>query len=569
MRIPCFLLLSTALIAQSNDYSLSGTVLNSQTGEPIKNALITLTQMPGRMGLGAGVPRAPGAKRGQLISKTTFSGLAGEFSFTGLEEGQYLATALKPQFIPELKQPSANGITMPDLIELKSSMTDVRLRLSPLGVIEGQVVDQFGEPVRGANIMAISIKIDDGLQTTHTDRSVATNDQGRYRLWNLSPGKYYIKAAGRSGGTYSYVGDSATLTDSWEAFAPVYAGGAHEMESATPVAIAPGSDARADFAITREPAMRIHGTLANFAQLETVTFELLRGKEDVSNSRVSLNATTGRFEILNVTPGSYVLRAAQGKKSRGETAITVNRTDVDGVSLMLAPAGTVKILTQVLGQPPEELRQIEPPDGFRRRAFSFCQVRLSSPVRNATPLMGRLNPGAEETTIENVLPGEYRVSLQCNGGYPTSAMLGSHDLLANPYVRIDGDSTIEISLKLGGGSLAATLDVKPMPADPSVLLVPNFAASTGPVLMRAASLDMDNIFEPGAPRPPGFPTGSGQVTMANFLSLAPGNYTAYALSTSRDVEFREPAFLQSLRGGIPVQIDESSRKTITLTDLVK
>lgn len=531
-------------------------MVNSRTGEPIKNALVTLMQFQ-RPARDISAPN-PASRTVPIeprlpTQKTVLTGLGGEFLFSGLAEGQYRLTSQKPQFTPFQETPSGR-VPLPGMIELKASITDARLRLSPLGVIEGQVLDQYGEPVRGVNVIAISIKIEDGLQTTHSDRSVATNDQGKYRLWNLTPGKYFIKAAGRSGGTYSYVADNATsLSDAWEGFAPVYGGGARELESATPVVIEPGTEALADLSITREPAVKIRGVLGNFVQHQTVTFELLRGKEDISASRVTLNATTGRFEILNVTPGSYVLRATQGQKTRAETLVAVNGNDVDAASLVLAPAVTVRAIVHSLSPPPGAGDQQDQFFGTRGQAFGFCQISLHSSGRNARVLMAQPKGNTGESLIENVLPGDYRVTLQCQGGYASSAIVGNHDLLANPNLTIPpgaAPAPIEISLKPGGGALRGKLDVKPMPERPAILLMPAFAESTGPILQPI-------FYQPG------------DDVEFGFASLAPGNYVLYAFSQFDDIEFRNPTFLQALNGGVPIRMEDNGEQEITVTGLVK
>src|ERR1019366_7584742 len=95
---------------------------------------------------------------------------------------------------------------------------------------------------------------------------------------------------------------------------------------------------------------RIRGTLANVPS-GTITFELLQGPEDVSASRTSLNASTGKFEVQDVTPGNYLLRATQEGKMRGETIITVSERDVNDVSVALAPAVAVQGVIRVVGAP--------------------------------------------------------------------------------------------------------------------------------------------------------------------------------------------------------------------------
>jgi hypothetical protein len=43
----------------------------------------------------------------------------------------------------------------------------------------------------------------------------------------------------------------------------------------------------------------------------------------------------------------------------------------------------------------------------------------------------------------------------------------------------------------------------------------------------------------------------------------------YAFAGRNDLEFRNPKFLQSLTGGVSVQVDDNSEKTITLTEVVR
>ncbi len=123
----------------------------------------------------------------------------------------------------------------------------MQLKLSPLGALEIKVVYQNDEPLRGVNIIALQVQINDGLRDTNSARSVATDDRDLYRLCNSQPGRYYIKAASKSGGTYRYVGDNTPNYGSWQSFAPVYSGGGRTLYSATPILIESGSQSSADF----------------------------------------------------------------------------------------------------------------------------------------------------------------------------------------------------------------------------------------------------------------------------------------------------------------------------------
>ena len=531
-----FLLLSIAsivLAAQNRtaDFSIAGVVVNSLTGEPVRNALVTLAPPSGNI-------------------KTTFAGVAGDFLFAGLAEGQYTLTSQKPGFTIAYFLPGKQSLHP---VELKSSIVDVRLMLVPLGVIEGQVLDQYGDPAGGVNVIALSVKIEDGLRTTPSERSVTTNDQGNYRLWNVRPGKYYIKAAGKSGGTYSYIGENAVLGDTWESFAPVYAGGVRDLNIAIPLVIGPGSQARADIRIVRERAFKIRGLLGNFIPHKTVTFQLLRGEELVSTSRSAVNGATGRFEIVDVTPGAYLLRATQSGKARAEAVITVSDRNIDQFALTLSPAVDIKVILNSMTPPNHDDRL----QGDRVPVVVLhegCSINLFSSDRTVLPA-AYIDSMIRETSIPNVLPGEYRVNLRCEGGYPTAVRAGRTDLLSNPRLTIlsgKKPEPIEITVKSGAGALSGKLVVNPMPANPGILLVPVLGALPGPILWAAQNLG-----------------SADEGTTFLFPHLAPGDYVVYSFSQTDDIEFRNPEFLQSLRGGTSVRIEESARKEITVTSLVK
>ncbi len=538
MRFLLLLFIPLALTAQSRtaEYSIGGVVVNSQTGEPVKNALVSLLSF---------------SDRGMASMKPAMTGLGGEFLFTGLAEGQYGVSSEKPGFTSE---PNSPGAPRRNLIELKASLTDLRLKLTPLAVIEGRVLDQYGESAGGIRVLALSVKIVDGLRTTPSERSVTTDDQGYYRVWNLTPGKYYIKATGKGGGTYSYTGDNAILADGWEGFAPVFAGGARDLNSAIPIVIGPGTQARADVIIVRERAFKIRGVLGNFIQRKSVTFELLRGEEVVSTSRSTLNSTTGRFEIMDVTPGAYVLRATQDEKARAEANVSVSDRDVNNLALTLSPAVEVKVVLRLTDPTGDAATTADSRGRIARSDFCFCSIRLYG-SGTGTPLSAMANSKNREAVVKDVLPGDYRVSLSCQGQYVTAVTAGRADLLYDPRLVVlpgANPEPIEITVKSGGGELSGELIVDPMPPVPGILLVPSMGALAGPTFQRMSS-----------------PAIAGGGAIFNFTTLVPGDYVAYAFSQADDIEFRNPEFLQSLRGGTSVHIAEGEKKEITITSVVK
>src|SRR5580658_5600808 len=85
------LIFSFSLIAQTGEYSITGVVVNAQTGEPVKYALVTLM----------GFQKPDSQQQGKFqppLQKSTQAGAAGEFQFQGLGKANYNVSAQKPGF---------------------------------------------------------------------------------------------------------------------------------------------------------------------------------------------------------------------------------------------------------------------------------------------------------------------------------------------------------------------------------------------------------------------------------------------------------------------------------------
>jgi len=360
-------------------------------------------------------------------------------------------------------------------------------------------------------------------------------------------GQYYVKVTGKSGGTYMYVGESSTRTDTWESFAPTYFGGGREIASATLITIGAGTEARADMSLAREPAFKVRGTIANFTPHQTATFTLLQGGEQVSASRSTLNGTTGKFETDDVISGSYVLRVQQGQ-TRGEVPIAVNGGDVNDISVTLSPPVSLQISERILGSVPEQPNDSDEP----RMGVPTCNISLhgSGPEQSLIgPAMPSNGSGGDQI-IQNVFAGQYRVDVSCFGGYPLSIQSGGTDLFANPDITIQpgvAPPPIEISLKAGGGALIGHLEVDPRPANLGALIVPAFSRSTGAIPV---------------------PVGIGQQPFT-WPYLAPGDYLVYLLLNPHQQEYREATFLQLLTGGVTVKIEDGKTSEVTLTSGAK
>ncbi len=443
-----------------------------------------------------------------------------------------------------------------DVIELKSSKEGVRLSLSALGIITGNVADENGEPMRGVIIEVLASIVESGLRQTRLERTVTTDDRGAYRIPGLEPGKYYLKATSQGGGSLLFAAENAGRLDIGDSFAPVYFGGGQTVESAMPIEIGAAARAQGNLRLKLEPAFQIRGTLRNFTPRESVTFALVIAGEEVPAGPDLFNASTGAFEFKDVVSGSYVLRAFQGDKS-GEVAVQVREADATGAVLQLYPRVDIPVTVRFTNSaPPMPQRGLaaggDDDDGDRLAGSDSCGFFLSPEQVNSAVI---LSPGVifmRDNIVHGVPSGKNRVSISCPDGYVRSAVAGAQDLLANPVLTIEPGANpppVEILATHGGGRITGKIDAG-LFGDHTllqILLVPQFAGSTGPQLASVAS--------------------QPQINVAHFFNLAPGAYTLYAFGRP-DIEYRSPAFLQSLSGGQSVQIDGDAEKEVKIERVI-
>ena len=544
LRLAILCLLPSIVTAQEASLTLAGSVVDAQTGEPLPRALVVI------QGFLFSEPTPIGA-RPKSINRSALTDASGAFRFAALPEARYVVRVQKPGFTAGVPTVSRQNV-----IELKSSREGVRLSLSALGVITGNVIDENGEAMRGVSIEVLSSRVENGLRQTRRERTVTTDDRGAYRISDLAPGKYYLKATSQGGGSLLFAAENAGRLDIGDSFAPVYSGGGQTMDSAMPAEIGAATRASVDFHLKLEPAFQIRGTLRNFTPRETVTYALVIAGERVPAAPDLFNASTGAFEFKDVVSGSYVLRAFQGDKS-GEVAIHVAGADAAGAVLQLYPPVdipvTVRFTNSAAPMPQRGLAGAGDDDsGDRFASADSCSLFLSPEQSNGAVIPSRGVIFLRDNVLHEVPSGKWRVSISCPDGYVRSAVAGAQDLLANPVLTIEPGANpppVEILATHGGGSITGKIDDGLFGGRTQLqfLLIPQFPGSTGPQLASVAS-------------PP-------QMSVVRFANLAPGTYALYALANP-DIEYRNPTFLQSLSGGQSVQIDGDAEKEVKIDKVI-
>ncbi len=519
-----FLILSCLLPAYSQSgenqtFELTGKAADDTTGEAVARALVEYSTLAvAQSSTVEGL--SPIAKRTMLQGRVFTDG-SGMFNFSGLPPGNYNIVVTKPQF--ESKREN---------IRIENAARNIQISLSHLAVISGTVTDGDGRPLRGTNIVLFQMNMIDGRRTLTESRSVTTDDLGQYRLWNLQPGHYFLKAVGRGGGTLLYSTERLPSFSAAECFLPVYYGGSADWKLTKPIDFGSKKEAVADFHLILKPARRIRGNVSGITAFQSAKFELLDSNRNVVASRAALSGVGGAFELLDVAPGSYLLKVMQGEaaaKVFGEIQADVSGSDANDVKVSLQSGINVTVVSHCQSAE-SELK------------IPCARLMLVGTDRNASLFTASGN-------LQNIPPGEYEFSMVTFGRYVSSIQAGGQSVRPNQKLSIaEGMGPVEISTADDGGSIEVQIDLpdRRSTTDIAVLAVPLFDTFNGPIRL--------SYFD--------------GLQMSGF---APGDYSLYALRNA-DMELLEYRNPEALRGLVPsaaVRVEANGHHKIEIKSLAK
>lgn len=333
-----------------------GRVIDETTGTPVVGVTVTIR--------GASAPPT---------GNTVLVDSQGRFIFSGLPAGAFTLLAQKNGYVP-----GAYGRARPggpsQSIELRSDerRTDATIRMWRYGSISGRVVDEAGEPVSGAHVMAFQRTWVAGRASLSTSGgSAPTDDRGMFRLGRLPPGEYVVgitsrlvtypigfveadAAATQAGGaseqtrSAELVAKGADMLGTFPAFpsprigdfivarsdgpnAPLPSGNervsifpitfhpnAPTTDQATPIRLAAGEQrSGVDLQLRLTPTVRVSGTATGpDGPIENLGLRLQLGPESQFWSRMlvepahTVSGSNGAFTFFGVPPGSFTIVAA-------------------------------------------------------------------------------------------------------------------------------------------------------------------------------------------------------------------------------------------------------------------
>jgi hypothetical protein len=501
-------------------YALTGTVINSMTGEPVRRALV------------------------QVLTGSQPSALTdgdGHFEFDEVLGTRVSVTARKPGFFTDQAinrmSPEAKSVTLgPDAPPLV-------LRLIPESLIFGRIQSPDGEPIEGLPVKVMCVHVVEGRKSRQANGITTTDEDGEFRVANLPAGSYVMEAGPSA--DWRLLGRAADNAHH-QGYAAVFYGGAREIASATPIRLAAGQHAQADFSLKPEPLYRVTGLVTGPAVNGEVNLRFVNSSGEPFEFETQFDAATGKFQA-KLPAGSYTVTAqseAEGGTALGaELPFTVH-ADLTGLRIALAPATSISVR--------ETLESSTPVPGGNGR-FQPATVRLGdiSAARDGAQLWAAYgNSGSDAgLAVRNVPPGRYSAEVTSNGSqwYVQSVECGGKDLLREDLVVTGGAQVPEIEIVLREGSAGLHGTVSSSGAQATALLIPEGP----PGQTRAVSTNPQGEFD--------------------FDRIPPGNYSVLAFE-GEGPEYKDPDVLStylSKATHLGLRPNEKATVTLDLIPLVK
>ncbi len=500
-------------------YSLSGTVVNVLTGEPIRRALVQIYMGPGQASL---------------------TDDSGHFEFNGLPPGQASVTVQKPGFFSEGE--AARKGSSPALVTVGPEADAIVLKLIPEAAIQGKIQSEDGEPIEAAPVMAFALHINNGHKIWDQAGSASTDEDGEFRIVNLTPGTYYLEAGPKLRSSFP----NARSATRQLGFAAAYYAGTPARESATAIELVPGQQFEARLLLKPEPLFHITGAISGLSDSQGTSVQVVNQYGEAVRVPVRLNQETGEFQA-NVPAGSYLLRATtwseRGRPSSAEVPLVVH-SDVDRLQIALSPPHSIPVIVKL-----EPVHRHERSELQSVRLVSV-RFRVTDPARAAPEYSSNVEKTQNRLAlvIHDLAAGKYSVEVQPVGDwYVRQAQCGDTDLLSDELTVLPGVETppIEIVLRDDGASVNGKVAIGEGRKRAAVVVLPARAAEKAKMVWTSPRGDFAE---------------SG---------LAPGEYDVIALDRGDALEYANPEVMSKyLTRGTHIALQADESRSISL-DLVR
>jgi protocatechuate 3,4-dioxygenase beta subunit len=518
---------------KKEECSIAGMVVKLAGSEPLTKARVHLESLEDRT---------------RAISTVTNAG--GRFELKGIDPGRYRLTVSRVGFVTqEYGQKKTDGPGAVLSLRPGQEIKDLLFRLIPSGVIAGRILDEDGEPLPSVNVTAAREVYSEGKRALSVGGTVETNDLGEYRLFGLSPGRYFVSAVyprfSRSAGDE----DSASSELEQQGYAKMYYPGTADAGKAIAIVVQGGEEIPSVEILLRKVLVhRIRGRVYNQITHKpgTGTNLLLMPKtnrrEWDSVQPASVEKPDGSFDIPDVLPGSYALTAFwfdEGKIFSTRMPVEVGNADVEGLALTIAPG--MNINGQIIwdGKPALEKDEL---------TVRPKPVDLNLGFQGPT----RVTQG-NFFTLKDVGEGTYHAEIagESKDCYIKDVQYGASNVLEDGFTVVRGaPATLEITISPRGARVqGAVSDADGLPAAGVwVVLVPEAKHREQYRLYKTQTTDQYGHFD--------------------LRGIPPGEYKLFSWDEVEMGAWEDPEFLKPFEEkGERIALQEGDQKMLKLVSI--
>jgi Carboxypeptidase regulatory-like domain len=514
-------------------FRIAGTVVSATTGAPLSQARISVAETK---------------DRGKVISMITSE--EGRFAFSQLKAGKYSLQGAKRGFISaayeQHEQYSTAIVTGPEY-----STENLVFRLTPMALITGHVFDEFGDPVRSAQVALYFENHGAGMSRITSYSNSSSDDRGFFDFSMLRPGKYYISVTAKPWYAMHPVtapgaADSPTqiLPSLDVAYLTTYYNSATEADSATPIEVKGGDRLELDMHLNPVPALHLVFRIPQDGNGQSNGFSMPLLQKHVFDSVEYVQSdgmrpvAPGVYELTGVAPGRYSVRVKNADSGQLEQSADVDLVR-DGQDLNDSRGEKLGSLKLSLKMPGDETLPKQYGVGLqdsKRRIVAYKQGDSTGQI-----------------TFEDLAPGSYAILVYSpTGQYSvvrTSSQAGDSP---GHSVNIAAGAALELTAPLSVGivSIEGVVRKKDKPvAGVMVALVPNDPVAHVELFRRDQS-DSDGTFV--------------------LRGVIPGSYTVVAVEDAWGLEWSQPSVLaRYVQHGQNLTIGERMRGSVYLPEPVE
>jgi protocatechuate 3,4-dioxygenase beta subunit len=514
---------------------IAGQVVDAVSGQALKKAWIN----------------ARPSERGARNTITTVTDAEGRFDFKNLEPGRYQLIAQRNGYVRQSYGQKAQGEAgAPITVAAGQKFADIVFRLVQGGVISGRVVDEDGEPLVRANVLALEFRYMSGKRKLVPVGTAASDDRGEYRIFGIRPGQVYVRAGFRGhGGFFDSGTEVETGTQAQNSYAPMFYPNVAEASQATAITLHGGDELHADFTLLPERAYSVSGRVTGGVPGASGRGAWLvltpRDQTDLAfnfgGQNNSFTDSDNKFTFKHVLPGSYYLMAQQNEEGRGASGripVDVRQDNVQGLVVSLAPRA------EIAGH-------ISIDNG---NAGKLAGIRVSLVPDEIQSFMGGDSAQVKDDgsfTLHAAPEEHYKLSVYGAGPemYLRSAVAGREDVLEKG---LTGGSSRSLDIVLApGGQLTGAVKNADGSADAgvSVVLIPESPLAGLSDDDHTAVTDQNGNYK--------------------LIGLRPGRYRAYAFEHMEPGAYQDEEWLERYANDAKsIDIGTSTQQTLDLKPIL-